>query len=42
MHPTGPAPYRVGEDTREVLRELPGYDDARIDALFEAGVVSTG
>ncbi len=42
MHPTGPAPYRVGEDTREVLRELPGYDDARIDALFRDGVVSTG
>lgn len=42
MHPGGPAPYRVGEDTREVLRELPGYDDARIDALFRDGVVSTG
>lgn len=33
VHPAGPAPHRVGEHTRAVLRDLLGYTDARIDAL---------
>jgi crotonobetainyl-CoA:carnitine CoA-transferase CaiB-like acyl-CoA transferase len=37
VHPrTGPA-YRPGEHTRAVLREVLGYDDARIDALVGSG-----
>jgi hypothetical protein len=32
-------PLLVGEDTRAILAEL-GYDDAAIDALFEAGAVN--
>ena len=39
VHPRGPAAYRVGEHTREVLREVLGYDDARIAALVGAGVI---
>ena len=38
--PAGPAPYRVGEHTRAVLRDVLGYDDARIAALAAAGVVA--
>jgi crotonobetainyl-CoA:carnitine CoA-transferase CaiB-like acyl-CoA transferase len=34
----GPAPRR-GEHNREVLREVLGWDDARIDALQRAGVL---
>jgi CoA:oxalate CoA-transferase len=34
----GPPPT-VGQDTREVLRELGGLDDARIEALVAAGIV---
>ncbi len=34
----GPPPT-VGQDTRAVLRELGGLDDARIEALLAAGVV---
>lgn len=36
--PAGPAPYRVGEHTQQVLREL-GYDAERIRALQSAQVV---
>jgi CoA:oxalate CoA-transferase len=36
--PGGPAPYRVGQHTREVLAEL-GYDTERIDALRSLRVV---
>ena len=36
--PPGPAPRR-GEHNREVLGELLGYDDARIEVLAEAGVL---
>ncbi len=36
--PAGPAPYRVGEHTQQVLREL-GYDAARIRMLQSAQVV---
>ena len=39
VHPLGPAPYRVGEHTRDVLAHLLGYDEARIAALLSAGVV---
>lgn len=39
-HPTGPAPWRVGENTREVLKTVLGMDDTRIDALQRMGVVS--
>jgi len=35
----GAAPYR-GEHNREVLRELLGFDDARLDALEAAGILS--
>lgn len=41
VHPSGPAPYRVGEHSRRVLREVLGYTDARIEALMAARVVTT-
>jgi crotonobetainyl-CoA:carnitine CoA-transferase CaiB-like acyl-CoA transferase len=40
--PTGPAagaPYRIGEHTRQVLRDVLGYAPARIDDLAAAGVI---
>lgn len=39
VHPHGPAPYRVGQHTREVLSHLLGYDERRIAALLATGVV---
>ncbi len=36
----GPARYR-GEDNREVLAELLGYDDATIDELESDGVITS-
>lgn len=39
--PTGGAPYRPGEDSVKVLRELLGYAPERIDALVRAGAVFT-
>jgi crotonobetainyl-CoA:carnitine CoA-transferase CaiB-like acyl-CoA transferase len=39
VHPQGPAPYRVGENTRDVLANLLGYDDSRITSLLKDGVV---
>lgn len=39
LAPRGPAPYRVGEHTRAVLRELLGLSDARIDGLIAAGIL---
>ncbi len=36
--PQGPAAYR-GENNREVLTELLGYDDARLTALESAGIL---
>jgi formyl-CoA transferase len=36
----GLAPPRLGEHTGEVLRELLGYDDARIAALGEQGAIA--
>src|SRR5262249_8671955 len=40
--PTGPAagaPYRIGEHTRQVLREVLGYAPGAIDDLATAGVI---
>jgi len=34
----GPAPY-LGENTREVLRNLCGYSDEKLDSLIESGVL---
>ena len=39
--PRGPAPYEVGEHTREVLSEVLGYSDERIDALVQSNVIAT-
>jgi crotonobetainyl-CoA:carnitine CoA-transferase CaiB-like acyl-CoA transferase len=41
-HPRGPAPYQVGEHTRQVLAEVLGYSPARLDELERAGVIATG
>ena len=38
--PAGPAPYRVGEHTRQVLTEVLGYAPARIEALERAGAIA--
>ena len=40
IHPSGPAPYDVGEHTRAVLREVLGYSDERIEALEAKGVIA--
>ena len=37
--PAAGAPYRVGEDTRAVLTEVLGYDDARVESLRKAGAI---
>lgn len=37
--PTAGAPYRVGEDTRGVLSEVLGYDEARVENLSKAGAI---
>ena len=39
LAPAGPAPYRPGEHTREVLAELLGYGPERIAELARLGVV---
>ncbi len=39
-HPSGPAPYRVGEHTREVLAEMLDYTEAQIAGLHQRGVIS--
>ena len=39
VHPAGPAPHRVGEHTGEVLRDVLGYSQARIDALLRDKVI---
>jgi CoA:oxalate CoA-transferase len=38
--PRGSAPYRAGEDTREVLAGTLGYTAARIEALIASGAVA--
>jgi crotonobetainyl-CoA:carnitine CoA-transferase CaiB-like acyl-CoA transferase len=41
--PDGPAPSpRLGEHTRQVCRELLGWDDRRIDELAQQGTIQTG
>ena len=40
LRPAGPAPWRIGEDTREVLTKVLGYTPARIDELRRAGAVA--
>jgi formyl-CoA transferase len=37
--PAGGAPYRAGEHTRAVLRDVLGYGDDRIKELEEGGVI---
>jgi crotonobetainyl-CoA:carnitine CoA-transferase CaiB-like acyl-CoA transferase len=39
--PAGPAPYRVGEHTRQVLAQLLGYAPARIEELERVGAVQS-
>jgi CoA:oxalate CoA-transferase len=39
IEPGGPAPYRVGEHTREVLSDMLGYTAERIASLQEARVI---
>jgi CoA:oxalate CoA-transferase len=41
VQPTTGPPYRVGEDTREVLAGLLGYADARIDELLRGGAAQS-
>jgi len=38
--PAGPAPYRVGEHTHDVLRDVLGYPGVRIEELERSGVIS--
>ncbi len=38
--PGGPAPYRAGEQTRMVLRDVLGYPERRIEELLKVGAVS--
>ena len=40
-HPQSRAPHRIGEHTRQVLADLLGYTDERIDALRKAGAIET-
>ena len=40
VHPRGPAPHNVGENTRTVLGGLLGYEPQRIASLLTSGAVS--
>jgi crotonobetainyl-CoA:carnitine CoA-transferase CaiB-like acyl-CoA transferase len=40
VKPAGPAPYRPGEHTRAVLRDVLGYPDARVEKLLAAGAAA--
>jgi crotonobetainyl-CoA:carnitine CoA-transferase CaiB-like acyl-CoA transferase len=40
LRPAGPAPWRIGEHTRQVLTDVLGYTPARIDDLRRAGVIA--
>jgi CoA:oxalate CoA-transferase len=39
VHPGGPAPYRVGEQTRDVLTQVLGYSPERIEVLQRSRVI---
>ncbi len=39
--PAGPAPYRIGQNTREVLVDVLGYSGERVQALLARGVVDS-
>jgi crotonobetainyl-CoA:carnitine CoA-transferase CaiB-like acyl-CoA transferase len=39
VRPGGPAPYRVGENTRQVLNDVLGYSAERVEALQRERVV---
>ena len=41
VDPAGPAPFRPGEDTRTVLRDVLGYDDGRVDELLKVRAVAS-
>ena len=38
--PAGPAPWRIGEHTREVLTSVLGYTPARVEELRRAGAIA--
>jgi len=40
VHPTAPAPYRIGQHTHHVLTGLLAYPAARVDALHAAKAVT--
>ena len=40
LQPAGPAPWRIGEHTREVLGGVLGYTPARLDELRRAGAIA--
>jgi CoA:oxalate CoA-transferase len=40
LRPAGPAPWRIGEHTREVLTGLLGYTPARVDELRRADAIA--
>jgi CoA:oxalate CoA-transferase len=42
VEPAGPAPYLVGEHTRQVLIDLLGYSEERVTELTQAGAVADG
>ncbi len=41
VEPGGPAPYRIGQHTREVLLDVLGYDARKVDALLAERIVAT-
>jgi crotonobetainyl-CoA:carnitine CoA-transferase CaiB-like acyl-CoA transferase len=42
LRPAGAAPWRIGEHTRQVLGDVLGYTDARLDELRRAGAIAEG
>jgi CoA:oxalate CoA-transferase len=40
LRPAGPAPWRIGEHTRDVLTAVLGYTPARVDELRRAGAIA--
>jgi crotonobetainyl-CoA:carnitine CoA-transferase CaiB-like acyl-CoA transferase len=40
VKPTGPAPWRIGEHTREVLAEVLGYSKEKIEGLAGKGAIA--